>query len=84
MTYKNNRPTQILVQGKPLDDNRIYTLVTVDFVSDGGDHLLEGVKYETVEKTSTSLRDFIITELKAMNARGETITGKKDGRALFQ
>lgn len=84
ITYKNNRPTQILVQGNPIDDNRIYKLVTLDFVSEGGDHLLEGVQYETVGKTSTTLRDFFITELKAMNARGETFTGKKDGRALFQ
>lgn len=83
ITYKNNKPTQILVQGKPLDDNRIYKFVTVDFIADGGDHLLEGVQYEKVEKTSTTLRDFLIAELKAMNARGEKIIGKKDGRADF-
>ena len=81
ITYKNNRPTQILIQGKPIDGNRIYKLVTVDFISQGGDHLLEGVRYEKVESTGVTFRDFIITELKAMNARGEKITGKKDGRA---
>ena len=83
ITYKNNRPTQILVQGKPLDDNRIYKFVTLNFISEGGDHLLEGIQYEKIEYTSITFRDFLITELKAMNARGETITGKKDGRASF-
>lgn len=82
ITYKNNRPTQILIQGKPIEDNRMYKLVTLDFISDGGDHLLEGVRYERVESTVVTFRDFLIAELKAMNARGEKITGKKDGRAV--
>lgn len=82
--YKNNHPSEILIQGNPLDDNRIYKLVTLNFISDGGDHLLEGVQYEKVESINVTFRDFLITEIKAMNARGETITGKKDGRALFQ
>ena len=82
--YKNNHPSEILIQGNPLDDNRIYKLVTLNFISDGGDHLLEGVQYEKVESINVTFRDFLITEIMAMNARGETITGKKDGRALFQ
>lgn len=83
ITYKNNRPTQILVQGKPLDDNRIYKLVTLNFISDGGDHLLEGIQYEKIEYTTVTFRDFLISELKAKTSRGETIVGKKDGRAVF-
>jgi 2',3'-cyclic-nucleotide 2'-phosphodiesterase (5'-nucleotidase family) len=83
IVYKNNKPVEITVQGKPIDDNRLYTLVTVDFISEGGDHLLENIRFERVEKTATTLRDFLITELKAMNARGEKLEGKKDGRATF-
>ena len=83
IVYKQNKPVEITVQGNPIDDNRLYTLVTVDFISEGGDHLLENIQYERVEKTATTLRDFLITELKAMNARGEKVVGKKDGRAMF-
>lgn len=83
IVYKKNKPVEITVQGKPIDDNRLYTLVTVDFISEGGDHLLENIQFERVEKTATTLRDFLITELKAMNARGEKVEGKKDGRATF-
>lgn len=83
ITYQNNKPVRILVQGKPIDDHRLYKLITIDFIADGGDHLLEGVHYERVEKTNILLRDFVIAALKAMNARGEKVTGKKDGRARF-
>ena len=83
ITYKNNMPAKILVNGYPIDDNRPYKLVTLNFIADGGDHLLEGIQYEKIEYTNVTFREFLIVELKAMNARGETVTGKKDGRASF-
>ncbi|HEX8575470.1 MAG TPA: 5'-nucleotidase [Flavobacterium sp.] len=36
---KNNEPTAILVQGKPLDDNRVYYVITSDYLSNGGDNM---------------------------------------------
>lgn len=83
MVYTNNKPSQILVQGKPIDNSRMYKLVTLNFISDGGDHLLEDIQYEKIEYTTVTFRDFLIAELKAMTARGETVTGQKDGRAML-
>ena len=83
ITYKKNKPVEILVQGKPIIDGRMYKLVTVNFIADGGDHLLEGIHYEKIEYATMTIRDFLIAELKAMTARGEKVVGKKDGRALF-
>lgn len=83
ITYKNNKPVEILVEGNPIDDNRLYKLVTVNFIADGGDHLLEGIHYEKIEYTTMTFRDFMIAELKAMTARGEKVVGKLDGRAMF-
>ena len=81
ITYKNNKPVEILVQGKPIDDNRLYKFVTLNFIADGGDHLLEGIQYEKIEYTTMTFREFLIAELKSMTARGEKVAGKKDGRA---
>lgn len=36
---KNNNPTQILIQGKPIDTNVIYYVVTNDYLSNGGDNM---------------------------------------------
>ena len=81
--YKNNKPVKITVQGKPIEDNRLYKLVTLNFISDGGDKLLEDIQYEKIEYTAMTFRDFLIAEMKALTARGEKIVGKKDGRAVF-
>ena len=83
IVYKNNKPVKITVQGKPIDDNRLYKLVTLNFISDGGDKLLEDIHYEKIEYTTMTFRDFLITEMKAMTARGEKVEAKKDGRAIF-
>ena len=84
IVYKHNKPVEITLQGNPIDDNRLYRLVTLNFISDGGDHILESIQYEKIEYTTITFREFLIAELKAMTARGEKVTGKKDGRAVFK
>ena len=36
---KNNVPKNILVQGKPLENNKIYSVGTSDYLSNGGDNM---------------------------------------------
>lgn len=36
---KNNTPKNILIQGKPLDNEKIYYVVTSDYLSNGGDKM---------------------------------------------
>lgn len=83
IVYKNNKAVKITVQGKPIDDNRMYKFVTLNFIADDGDDLLKDIQYEKIEYTTVTFRNFLIAELKAMTARGEKVTGRKDGRATF-
>ena len=80
---KEWEPLTMFVQGLPIDENRLYKLVTLNFIADGGDHLLEGIQFEKIEYTTVTFRDFLIAELKAMTARGEKVEGKEDRRAWF-
>jgi len=36
---KENKPINILIQGKPLEENKIYYVVTSDYLSNGGDNM---------------------------------------------
>jgi 2',3'-cyclic-nucleotide 2'-phosphodiesterase (5'-nucleotidase family) len=69
-------PKDILVQGKPLDKNKIYYVATSDYLSNGGDNMLffkKGVeKYDLEYK----LRNIIIDYFKA----NKTILANKDVR----
>lgn len=73
---KNNQPTTILVNEKALDENKVYYVITSDYLSNGGDNMIffkKGVeKYDLDYK----LRNIIIDYFK----ENKTITANKDIR----
>lgn len=65
ITYHNNRPFQILVAGKPIDENRIYRFATLDFIiKNHGDHIIDGVQILQCDETTILWRDAFIQYLK--------------------
>lgn len=73
---KNNQPKNILVNEKALDENKVYYVVTSDYLSNGGDNMIffkKGVeKYDLDYK----LRNIIIDYFK----ENKTITANRDIR----
>lgn len=59
---KNNEPTAILIQGKPLDFNQSYYVVTSDYLANGGDNMdffKNGIsKYDVDYKLRNILIDY--------------------------
>lgn len=84
LTFSQGRPYRILVQGKPLMDDRVYRLVTLNFIADGGDNILRDIQFEKKITTEVVFRDFLIQEIKNMNQEGRHIVGKMDDRVVIQ
>jgi 2',3'-cyclic-nucleotide 2'-phosphodiesterase (5'-nucleotidase family) len=64
---KNNEPKNILVQGKPLEDNRIYYVVTSDYLSNGGDNMTffkKGIQFYDIDY---KLRNILIDDFKEVD-----------------
>lgn len=59
---KNKKATQILIQGKPLDNKKIYYVVTSDYLVNGGDNMTffkKGVeKYDLDYKLRNVMIDY--------------------------
>jgi 2',3'-cyclic-nucleotide 2'-phosphodiesterase (5'-nucleotidase family) len=72
----NNQPKNILVQGKPLDDNTIYYVVTSDYLSNGGDNMLFFKKGVAQYNIDYKLRNIIIDYF----MENKIITANKDVR----
>jgi len=75
---KNNKAKEILVQESLLDNNKIYYVVTSDYLSNGGDNMLffkKGVAHYDLEY---KLRNIIIDYFK----ENQTITANKDIRII--
>lgn len=80
----SGRPSRILVQGKPLVDDRVYRLVTLNFIADGGDNILRDIQFEKKITTDVVFRDFLIQEIRNMTQEGRHIVGKMDDRVIIQ
>lgn len=76
----NNHLQKLLVGGKPIDDNKIYKLATLDFIYQGGDSFsLKQLTYNLVE-THILLRDAVAEHIRKKTANKQTINLKEDGR----
>lgn len=70
------------VGGAPIDDAKIYKIVTIDFLLGGGDSVY-ALKYAgKTEDTGVFMRNVVIDYIKKLTAAGKNIEGKTDGRAI--
>ncbi len=63
----------VRVNGKPIDDERIYRIVTTDYLSYGNDHLEPLANYVKIETLGVMLRDALIEHISRETQAGKTI-----------
>ena len=73
---KNNQAKNILVNGNPLENDKIYYVVTSDYLSNGGDNMLFFKKGVAQYDLNYKLRNIIIDYFK----ENKIITANKDIR----
>ena len=77
------RVIEILVAGKPLNENAIYTIATSDFlVSKGGDGYTMFAKGKVLTNAATAPKDSDLLEKAIKDAPNKTIAPKIEGRIL--
>lgn len=82
-TIKDGKAEDITVGGKPLDDGKLYGIITLDFLLDGGDSLYVARNARELIIDRQKLGDWYEGYLRKLNAGGEPITAEKDGRVVI-
>lgn len=78
-----NRITEIKVGGKPLDENKIYTLATSDFlVARGGDGYTMFKNAKVLIKAESAPKDSEVFEQAIVNSPNKTIAPKLENRVV--
>lgn len=69
------------VGGKPVDDNRLYSIATIDYLADGNDGMMPLVKAESRECPSgATLRGLFMEYVEQQTKAGKKITSRMEGR----
>lgn len=84
LVIKDKQLQSARINGLPVDRNRIYTIVTLDYLAEGNDGMKALKKAESVMNTGLTLRDFMMDYIKAKARNGEKISSKLDGRIVIE
>ena len=80
----DNKIKNVTVNGKNIDDNRIYTIATIDYLANGNDGM-DAFKNATERKDiPVHLRDAMLDEVKKQEAAGKPLNSKMDNRLIYE
>ena len=84
LVIKNKEVASVEIGGKPLEDDRLYNVATIDFLLDGGDRIAIGALAEDVQLSDVLIKDFMLRYLRGLTAEGKNIEYQKDGRVIVE
>lgn len=80
LTIADGKASDLTLDGAPIDDNRIYTIATIDYVANGGDHLTPCLKATERKDSATFLRDIVINYIKRETEAHRAISALNEER----
>ncbi|MCD7971246.1 MAG: 5'-nucleotidase C-terminal domain-containing protein [Candidatus Azobacteroides sp.] len=84
ITIENNKLKEALIDSQPLDDNKTYTIITLDYLAEGNDGMDALVHANSIVPTGVLLRDYITGYIKKRSEYGEEIYAATDGRITIE
>ena len=72
------------VNGEPIDANKIYNVVTIDYLADGNNGMKALRDAVSINDTGITLRDVMIDYVRQQTAKGKEISSQLDGRITIE
>jgi 2',3'-cyclic-nucleotide 2'-phosphodiesterase (5'-nucleotidase family) len=79
MQIKDKKAVNVLIGGKPLDPERMYTTANSDFVANGGDDA-EMLRTIPQENIGYLMRDALFDYIKRLKSQGKNISANEENR----
>lgn len=80
LKIKDKKTESLMIDGKPLDENAIYKVVTVDYLAEGNDGMQALTQAANYNDLGFTLRYMMIEYIKKLTAENIIIYAKPDGR----
>lgn len=80
LKISNKKPVDVLINGRPFDPSKSYSVLTSDYIAGGGDGLNSFKNPLKSKVLGLKVRDALIMYIKEKQAAGEKISSKLDRR----
>ncbi len=80
---KDKKLVSATIDGKPLDDKKVYGVATVNFLLDGGDDIFMARNAKELQIFDGYLLDIILPYVRQLTADGKPLAYQKDGRIVI-
>ena len=84
LVIKDRKILSATLDGKPIDKNKIYHVVSIDYLADGNDSMTAFKNAVKIDHTGITLRDVMIDYVREQTAKDKAITSKVDGRITIE
>lgn len=81
---KDRKLVSVMIDGEPLDDNRIYGVATISFLLHGGDGLQMAHNAMNLKSYDIDIIDIMLEEVNRATAAGETVDYETDNRVVIE
>ena len=80
VTLQNGELQGVLIHGKPLQKDTLYTLATTDYLASGGDGLDFLKAAKAIKPLNVKFRDAIIDHIENLTRQGKLVDARVEGR----
>ena len=84
IVVENKEITSIEIAGEPLDDDKVYGVVSITFLHNGGDGIFLAKNAISVDTLGILVREPVMKHIAKETAAGRKIGYKKDGRVIIR
>lgn len=78
----NKKVKSVTIDGKPIDNDKIYKIVTIDYLADGNDNMNAFINSISSTNSGVNLRDVMIDWVREQTRQGKDIKSNLDGRIV--
>lgn len=80
LVIEDRKVKSATINGKPIDNNKIYQIVTLDYLAGGNDNMGAFLDAVSITDTGVTLRDIMIDWVREQTRQGHEIKSVLDGR----
>ena len=83
LVAREGKVERVTIDGRPVDDETIYQVVTLDYLAEGNDNMAAFRDALSRTDTGITLRDMMIDHVKEQTRRGNEVVSTLDGRIII-